>query len=67
MSLRYESHAEKFATLMTAPIVTGVQPHEIFPTMLRFKAMDLMTRIERNYNDHWEELKEELKLFISTW
>jgi len=29
--------------------------------------MDLMTRIESQYNDNWDELKEELGLFISSW
>jgi hypothetical protein len=29
--------------------------------------MDLMTRMERNYRDHWDELKTELAEFIKTW
>jgi hypothetical protein len=52
---------------MTTPMVTGIQPQVILPTMFRFKAMNLMTRIERDYRDHWESLKKELVLFISTW
>jgi hypothetical protein len=46
---------------MESPITTGIEPNEFLPTLLRFKAMDLMTRMERNYCDHWDELKAELK------
>jgi len=52
---------------MTDPIVKDIQPHEFFPTVLRFKAMDMMTRMEKNYHDSWEDLKTELALFIKTW
>lgn len=26
-----------------------------------------MTRMEKDYMDHWDELKAELELFIKTW
>jgi hypothetical protein len=52
---------------MASPVTTGVDPKEFLPTLLRFKAMDLMTRMERNYRDHWEELKQELADFIKEW
>jgi len=67
MALRYESHGEKFGTVMAGPIVGGVQPSEMLPTLLRFKAMDLMSRMESDYMDHWKKLKVELKNFIKTW
>jgi len=52
---------------MTDPIVSGLKPQEFFPTVLRFKAMDLMSRMESNYNDSWDALKDELALFIKNW
>lgn len=67
MQLRYESHGEKFATVMAGPIVTGVQTQEFLPTLFRFKAMELMTRMESGYMDHWDELKAELPQFVETW
>jgi len=67
MALRYESHGEKFGTVMAGPIVGGVQPNEMLPTLLRFKAMDLMSRMESNYMDHWVDLSVELENFIKTW
>jgi len=67
MQLRYESHGEKFATVMAGPITSGVQAHEFLPTLLRFEAMDLMSRMEKDYNDCWDALKAELELFIKTW
>jgi hypothetical protein len=67
LQVRYESGGEKQATLLTDPIVTGVQPHEFMPTVLRFKAMDMMSRMESSYHDSWDDLKAELALFIKTW
>ena len=63
MTLRYETHGDKFATMMSSK-VTSVEPKEHLSTLFRFKAMDLMTRMERNYRDSWDALKAELEAFI---
>jgi len=67
MALRYESHGEKFGTVMAGPIVVGVQPQEMLPTLLRFKAMDLMSRMESDYMDRWVYLRVEIVDFIKSW
>lgn len=52
---------------MTSNVVTGVDPKEMLPTIFRFKAMELLTKIESTYHDHWDQLKQELADFIKEW